>query len=1196
MADGYLNFDTKINTSGFSGGLKSLSGLADKLKGAFSKIGSAITAAFSVAAVSAFAKECKSLYDVQLEAETKLTTILKEHLDATDKQVESVKEYASELQKVGVIGDEIQLSGLQELSTYIENPDSLKTMNRVLNDMLAQQYGLNATAESAVTISTMLGKVLEGQTSALSRYGYSFDEAQEKLLKFGTEEQRVATLAEVVESSVGGVNAALAQTPAGRMKQLSNTMGDIKEQFGAAVYQLEVLFLPLLNKLADMLAQIATLAEMAAAAIANVFGEPVKEIAAVTAGTTDTAEGYDELAEAAGNAADSVTGLAQAEEAADKLSDSAESSGRLADNADSAAESYGEMADAAEQAEKAANGSLASFDKLNKLSDNSQDTWLLPQSEKGADGDDMLPSPERIEELADAAPAVEKAADAVTGAKPTVEKMANMLSQTSPAADKLEGMLRTLKTVMAELFEPVKRAWDTYGEGVVNSAKTALGEIWELMKSIGGSFAEVWTNGTGEETLGHILGIVTNINTYAGNLAGSFRKAWNENGIGTDIIQHAADIFNIILGHVKNISAAWADWAGEVDFSPLLTAFDRVEQALKPIVDDLGGWLEDIYNDLIIPFSTWTTETLIPTVLDSIAKALEGLHAAWQTAYPVVKKKLWDEFLQPLAKWAGEKSVQLIKEFGDAVKEWGENLTEKDVEVFIDFAKAIGAITAAVKGAGLLSAFGTALAKLGTAIGPSIAAAGEGIGTAAGVSIGGAILPAIIAGIAGLGIGTMIRDAIGGDKIDEALFPIFDAIVKFFTETIPNWFGSLQTNVLFPIYDKFAEIGGEIAEMFSAAWGAVTAVWDFFEPYFTIIGDFITGVFRSAWEVVKGVWDIAAEYFSLVWENIKAVLETVGDVLGGFFVTAWENTKVVWELAGDFFGTVWDNIKLAFNAVEEFFRGNFEAAWEKVREIWNNTREFFGGVWSGIREIFGNVAEYLSNVFTSAWNAVSTIFSLKTVGKFFLSVVDKIRSVIGRVITIVRDTFKTAWEHIAAAFDLDNARTFFENVAYAMAEGFSYIIDLLKMPINGVLDLFNYLMDAVSAGFNAVTGCIESLVNSVADTVNSLSFDIPDWAGGGTLGFDLPHVTIPEISIPHLPKLAQGTVIPANYGEFAAILGDNKRETEVVSPLGTIKQALTEALRENGSGGDIYIYLDGEELSYSMERRSGKRAKRTGGA
>ena len=48
--------------------------------------------------------------------------------------------------------------------------------------------------EQAAQIGSMLGKVMEGQTGALSRYGYKFDEAQEKILKTGTEAERAAVL------------------------------------------------------------------------------------------------------------------------------------------------------------------------------------------------------------------------------------------------------------------------------------------------------------------------------------------------------------------------------------------------------------------------------------------------------------------------------------------------------------------------------------------------------------------------------------------------------------------------------------------------------------------------------------------------------------------------------------------------------------------------------------------------------------------------------------------------------------------------------------------------------------------------------------------------------------------------------------------------------------------------------------------
>lgn len=65
-----------------------------------------------------------------------------------------------------------------------------------------------------------------------------------------------------------------------------------------------------------------------------------------------------------------------------------------------------------------------------------------------------------------------------------------------------------------------------------------------------------------------------------------------------------------------------------------------------------------------------------------------------------------------------------------------------------------------------------------------------------------------------------------------------------------------------------------------------------------------------------------------------------------------------------------------------------------------------------------------------------------------------------------------------------------------------------------------------------------------------------------------------------MPMLATGTVVPPRAGMFAAILGDNNRETEVVSPLSTMKQALKEALAEsNISGGNqiakAELILDG---------------------
>lgn len=172
------------------------------------------------------------LYAAQEAAEAKLAQVMRNTMGASDEEVASIKALASAQQELGVVGDEVQLAGAQELATYLGLSSSLETLLPVMNDMIAQQYGLNATQESAAQIATMMGKVMEGQTAALSRYGYSFTEAQEKILKFGTEEQKAATLAAVIEESVGGVNAALAQTSSGQMQQLANSIGDVKERIG----------------------------------------------------------------------------------------------------------------------------------------------------------------------------------------------------------------------------------------------------------------------------------------------------------------------------------------------------------------------------------------------------------------------------------------------------------------------------------------------------------------------------------------------------------------------------------------------------------------------------------------------------------------------------------------------------------------------------------------------------------------------------------------------------------------------------------------------------------------------------------------------------------------------------------------------------------------------------------------------------
>ena len=176
-----------------------------------------------------------SAYQVQLVAETQLDTIMRQRMDANDQMIQSVKDLCSEQQKLGVIGDEVQLSGAQQMATFLQNKQSLDVLIPAMNNLVAQQNGLNATNQDAVSIGNMMGKAMQGQVEVLQRVGITFNDSQKEVLQFGNESERAAMLAQVITDNVGNMNAELAKTDAGKQKQLENNLGDIKEELGAVM-------------------------------------------------------------------------------------------------------------------------------------------------------------------------------------------------------------------------------------------------------------------------------------------------------------------------------------------------------------------------------------------------------------------------------------------------------------------------------------------------------------------------------------------------------------------------------------------------------------------------------------------------------------------------------------------------------------------------------------------------------------------------------------------------------------------------------------------------------------------------------------------------------------------------------------------------------------------------------------------------
>lgn len=189
----------------------------------------------SVSALYSATKSLTDAYEVQAEAERKLETVMRQRMKATEAEIQGIKDLTSAQQQIGIIGDEVQLAGAQQLATFLSQTETLRELIPAMNDLVAQQKGYKASGTDAVSVANLMGKAMQGQASALRRVGITFTEAQQAMLENGNESERAAMLAQIITDNVGHMNAELAAMPTGKLKQFENTLGDIKESMGAFI-------------------------------------------------------------------------------------------------------------------------------------------------------------------------------------------------------------------------------------------------------------------------------------------------------------------------------------------------------------------------------------------------------------------------------------------------------------------------------------------------------------------------------------------------------------------------------------------------------------------------------------------------------------------------------------------------------------------------------------------------------------------------------------------------------------------------------------------------------------------------------------------------------------------------------------------------------------------------------------------------
>lgn len=398
------------------------------------------------------------------------------------------------------------------------------------------------------------------------------------------------------------------------------------------------------------------------------------------------------------------------------------------------------------------------------------------------------------------------------------------------------------------------------------------------------------------------------------------------------------------------------------------------------------------------------------------------------------------------------------------------------------------------------------------------------------------------------------------DRLKDAFSPLEDSFKKSFAYVSEGV--EKLADVFRDMWNDIKSLGPPLYDWFN------NEFMDFLNQFILTAGNVVGGLLDSAAMVLSDIWNIVIFPTLTKWAvdilplltNIATQVLSVGDVL-------FESVKAVFDM-------IWqDVIAPAMQIIQDIWSD----CWDSIIDFWNtwgapifdqikaaisNTTSVFVNIWNTILK---PVLTTLGNTFTELWtlhlkplldnflNFVGTLIegALRIYNEFILPLVDWFVNTFGPPIS----------EAFQAVIDI------FGRVVGAIADGVSQILEWLTSVIGFVVNVFtidwNEAWDGISEAFSNIW---DGFVQTIKDALNigiSLVNKFIDWINEH-LVIRIPKVTIPFLgtfggqeirpfTIPNIPYLAQGAVIPPNR-EFLAVLGDQKQGTNIEAPLSTIEK------------------------------------------
>lgn len=296
---------------------------------------------------------------------------------------------------------------------------------------------------------------------------------------------------------------------------------------------------------------------------------------------------------------------------------------------------------------------------------------------------------------------------------------------------------------------------------------------------------------------------------------------------------------------------------------------------------------------------------------------------------------------------------------------------------------------------------------------------------------------------------------------------------------------------------------------------------------------------------------------------VPLLIAAIGSVLLAFTVATGHGDELV---AG---------LKKTLDGFLDFFSGIFSGDIEKavggIGKIFDGLNDAVDSVLDSLRDSFISFLDWLDEKTDGRFHSI-----IEHIKQIVEDGTDGIKILLDEWSEETKAVFQEFLRFLTGVFtqDWDTAWESLKNIVKDTWDDIIRIVKFAKDPIGGVID---WMVDQLD-----VFAKVKELLG-FGKTYNIV--------GGGMFGG--------EVSLGRsIPALATGTVVPPNR-QFMAILGDNKHETEVVSPLSTMKQALMEALQESGGIGGgavtVVVNLDGKEVARNtvkhvndMTRQAGK--------